>query len=387
VLRGYLQPSVFGVFLLLSFYFVTKNKYAEAIIAIAPAAAIHANYLFLGGILTILYLIQARFEKKSMVAATILFMVVLPYSIYVLKNFFLLDAEIKTAIDQAVMACYESNLHVNPSNWINPKFFVQLVALVIGTMAVWNTRFLNLFLTISGTAIVLTVIAYALESAVLISLNPWRFSIVLIPVSIATILARVIRSGIWSSVRPFLIALFGSICAMLVYYRIFGNSSAEFLHQWIIIHLGFTLVLTIATLWLSKRDWYSKLLEFLLLVALFVVGVTDMYVEKATKQNSKQFQAISSVKRENEPKTIYVVPTNWTSFRLNARKAVYVDDNLVYGPALPGLIQRQKHHDSCSSSSVYTEIVNSFPMGTTIRVITPSTVFHQPQKKSKSSAE
>ncbi|MCB9187575.1 MAG: hypothetical protein H6601_12625 [Flavobacteriales bacterium] len=367
VLRGYLQPSVFGVFLLLSFYFATRKDFTAAILAIAPAAAIHANYLFLGGIMTIINLIQARFEKKTTLTSVILLVLVLPYSIYLLKNFLLLDEATKTAIDQAVFAGYESNLHINPSNWVNPKFFFQLTILTLGVFAVWKTRFRNLSLGIFTVAAVLTVLAYAANSTTLISLNPWRLSILLIPIAATAILSKLVSGGVWNSLKPVIISLFSSVCLMLVYYRIFGNPSIEFLDQWSLAHVFFTIGIVATTIWLSKWEWFSKSLNPLLIIALILVGITDMFIEKKTKSNSEQFQAISKLKG-TEPNTVFIIPPDWTSFRMNAQKAVFVDENLVYGPALPSLMNRLE----LVKTNDYTKILSSIPAGTTIKMITPT---------------
>lgn len=367
VLHGYLQPSVFGVFLLLSFYFATRKNFTAAILAIAPAAAIHANYLFLGGILTVLYLIQTRFEKKTILASVALLVSVLPYSIYLLKNFLLLDEATKTAIDQAVLAGCESNLHINPSNWINPKFFFQLTILVLGIFVIWETRFRNLFLGIFTVAAVLTVLAYVTNSTTLISLNPWRLSILLIPIAATAILSKLVSGGVWNSLKPVIISLFGSICLMLVYYRIFGNPSIEFLDQWSLVHVFLTIGIVATTIWLSKWELFSKSLNVILILALVVVGVTDTFIEQKTKSSSEQFQAISKLKG-TEPNTVYIVPPNWTSFRMNAQKAVFVDENLVYGPALPSLMERLE----LVETNDYAKILSSIPAGTTIKMIAPN---------------
>lgn len=367
VLRGYLQPSVFGVFLLLSFYFGARKNFTAAILTIAPAAMMHANYLFLGGILTTMYLIQARFEKKTILSSVVLLVSVLPYSIYLLKNFFLLDPAIKTEIEQAVLAGFESNIHLNPSNWVNPKLFIQLTVLFLGTIAIWKTRFGSLFLSISGVAVVLTAIAYFTENTTLISLNPWRFSILLIPVSVSVLLGKLVSTGTWNLLKPIIVALIGSTCVMLVYYRIFGNSSPDFMNEWSMIHAVLSTVVVAASIGLSKWEWFSRSLNPLLVIALLVVGITDTFIDQKTKSTSEQFQVIAKLKG-SEPNTVYIIPSDWTSFRMNAKKAVFVDENLVYGPALPSVMERLE----LVETNDVPKILSSIPSGTTIKMIAPN---------------
>jgi len=365
VLRGYLQPSVFGVFLLLSFYFATRRNFSAAILAIAPAAMMHANYLFLGGILTILYLVQTRFEKKSIAVAGLLLLIVLPYSIYLANNFILVDAETKTLISEAVSKTYESNLHINPRNWVNAKLFLQIAVLFLGFFALRKSHIQKLYFSILSISVALTVFAYLLDSTTLISLNPWRFSIILVPVSIAAIVSRIVGSGVWSILKPVLIGLTGNICLMLVYFRVFGNPSQEFIHDWLLAHGFISLFAVVVTIWVSQYEWISKRLNLLIVAALIVVGLTDYWIEQKSKASSEQFQAIAKLKG-TEPNTIYITPPDWTSFRMNAQKAVFVDENLVYGPALPSLINRLE----LIKSDDYKKMLGSIPAGTTTKLIT-----------------
>jgi hypothetical protein len=382
VLRGYLQPSVFGVFLLLSFYFAARRNFSAAILAIAPAAMMHANYLFLGGILTVLYQIQARFEKKTMLASGLLLLAVLPYCIYLLNHFLLLDPETKTAINKAVMSGFQDNIHINPNNWGNPKFFVQLATLLLGLASVWNTRFRSLFLSILVVAAILTAIAYGTGNTTLISLNPWRFSILLIPISVTAVLSKFVSSGVCSMLKPVVIGLIGGICVMLVYYRISGNPSQGFHHDWLMMHRVVSLSLVLGCIWLSRYEWISKQLNLLVIAALIVVGLTDFWIEQKTKADTEQFQAIEKLKGA-EPNTIYIIPPDWTSFRMNAQKAVFVDENLVYGHALPSLMHRLELMESHN----YKDILGSIPVGSTVKLIAPSSSLMEEAISSESLTE
>ena len=364
VLRGYLQPSVFGVFLLLGFYQAIKRNWFFAILSLAPAAMMHANYLFLGGLLTAIYLIQARFEKKSLLASLILLASVLPYSVYLLNHFVLLDESLKSSINDAVMAGFVENLHINPSNWLNAKFYLQLVALSLGGLMIWTSTLKRTFFGILVTAVGLSVVAYVLNSTTLISLNPWRLSIILIPISITVILSRIVASGLWESIRPFVFGCFASIGVALIHYRIMGNSSQEFLVQWWSIHSMSFIVFSVGCFLLSKKDVLSKIIEPAMVFGLIAIGVIDLYIEEISRDNSHQFQVIKEVRATEEPNTVYIIPPEWTSFRMNARKAVFVDGNLVYGPGLPSLMTRldlaTEAYESGDFGPVLDQIPNEF---------------------------
>jgi hypothetical protein len=217
----------------------------------------------------------------------------------------------------------------------------------------------------------LTAFAYATDNTTLISLNPWRFSILLIPVSVVAILSNIVESGLWNLLRPTTIAIVGTLCVMLVYYRIFGNASEAFHNQWLMIHSALTAGTVTIIILLAKREWFSKLLEPLLVIALMVVGMTDIFVEQSTKETAEQFQAIAKLKG-SEPNTLYIIPPDWTSFRMNAEKAVFADENLVYGPALPSLMQRLEMAINASETNDYTKILDSIPFGTFVKLIAPN---------------
>lgn len=384
VLRGYLQPSVFGVFLLLSVYFGSKRNFTAAILSLAPACMMHANYLFLGGILTILFIVLSRMEKKTVLAAALLLLAVLPYSIYLFGNFILLDESLKSAIDQAVMSGYSENIHLNPSNWLGAKLFMQAAILILGLFAIWKTKLSNTFLCLLASSIGLSAFAYLSDNTTLISLNPWRFSIVLIPISSALIIARIVSGSFWEMARPAVFGLIASVSLAFVYYRIFGNSSHEFMQQWWMIQMVILAILIPTTIFLSRQNHLSKTIEPMVVVSLIVVGLVDSFVEKISRSNSEQFKVISQLGSEEDPKTVYIIPADWTSFRLNARKAVFADQNLVYGPALPTLISRLEELKNVSKTGNYLFLAPSTTNGTTVKLIAPK---HQKVENALSSKE
>jgi hypothetical protein len=154
---------------------------------------------------------------------------------------------------------------------------------------------------------------------------------------------------------------------MLFYYRVFGNPSQEFLHYWLLAHGFISLFTVLVTIWLSRYEWISKRLNLVVIFALLVVGLTDYWIEQKTKADTEQFQAIAKLKG-GEPNTIYIIPSDWNSFRMNAQKAVFVDENLVYGPALPSLMNRLE----LMKANDYNAMLGSIPAGTTIKLIAPN---------------
>ncbi|MBL4587172.1 MAG: hypothetical protein JKX84_08980 [Flavobacteriales bacterium] len=331
VLRGYLQPSAFGVFFLLSMHQGMKKNYSAAILSLLPAVIIHANYLFLGGLITVLLLFLSRFEKKSLVSAGFLLLCVAPYSIYILNHFVFLDSEVSSAINAAVNLGFEENIHLNPNNWMNPKFYLQLITMFFGMIFLWKTSLRNIILGITVLGIGLTLTAYLTNNITLISLNPWRFSIILMPISTTIILSKLIGSSSWVSVRLFVLSAISTISFALIYYRIFGNGTSEFLTNWRIIQL-FGFILILSTIWFISKKSILKFLEPMVILGLILVGISSLYIDNISRKNSTQFQVISIISKKTEPNTIYIIPPSWTSFRMNAQKAVLQIKILFTGP-------------------------------------------------------
>ena len=373
VLRGYLQPSVFGVFLLLSLYLAMQRKFVLAILFVAPAALFHASYLFLGGIVTLLILFQSNFGKKSLLASGILLLLVLPYSYHIFSHFIQLDDGLKKAISTAVMAGFQDNIHINPNNWLNAKFYLQLVIIALGSVLLWKTRLRTILVGTITFGLLLTMLAYGLNNATLISLNPWRISVLIMPIASAAVVSRIVASGIWTIIRPHILSFIGVACVALVWYRIFGNNSANFMTTWTAIQAAAFIIVSISAGFVFRNETLNKLLAPLIIIAIITTGVVDKYVDSLSRTNRDEFKAILAINKNEEPSTIYIIPPSWTSFRMNAKKAVFADQNLIYGPALPGLMNRLKMLETAYDNQDFSAVVNSIPAGTTVKLIASPT--------------
>lgn len=381
VLRGYLQPSVFGVFLLLSLYFASRRNYVAAILCIAPAATLHASYLFLGGLLTIIYLVQSNFEKKNLLAATVLLLMVLPYSYYVFNHFVQLDESVKTIVNDAVLAGFEENIHLNPTNWLNAKFYLQLAIMLAGAAAMWYTRLRGLILALFGFGIMLSLLAFGLDNTTLLSLNPWRISVLIMPISAVAILSQIVQNGVWKVLRPHIFSSILVISSALIVYRVLGNPSDAFLNTWKMVQIAAFILVLLSAGFIFKNEWIKKLLVPSVFLALLLVGEADRYVHNLTRSNTEQFKVITAISKEYEPNTVYIIPPEWTSFRMNAQKAVFSDKNLVYGPALPSLMDRLELISDVTENQDYRLILEAIPDDLQVKLITTSSSHFEENKE------
>lgn len=369
VLRDYLQPSVFGVFLLLSLSFALKRNHVRAVVALIPAASIHANYLFLSAILTIIYLFWTNFERKTLVASLALFLCTIPYAIHIGRNFVFLDEVTTNEINNAVLAGYEDNIHINPQNWLNPKFYLQLTLVAYALVITRNGYLGQLMWTIILAMVTITAFAFFTDSTTLISLNPWRLSVILVPIAISVVIAKIVKNMNWEQLRPVVFGLIGGICLALIYYRLFGNDSEAFISPWRLFLTVAVIVSVIVLTGISQFEKRFRLIEWLVVIALISVGGTEMYLQQTYLEQSAQFKAIERVKASNDRNTVYIIPPEWTSLRMNANKPVFVDNNLVFGPILPGINERLSMVREAYRTGDFSELRSTVPDSVQLRVV------------------
>ena len=248
-----------------------------------------------------------------------------------------------------------------------------MVVLLAGVSLSWNTRLRGLMLSIVGLAVGLTLFAYFTENTTLISLNPWRLSVILIPISSTFILASVASSTIWRSLKPYVLGAVIIGCVGLLLHRVFGNGSEEFRMLWITIQLV-GLACVVALVYVANKRWetiLSKSLSLIVIASLVLAGLADTIVNRVGMNNTDQFQCISYLNGAQELKTVYIIPPSWTHFRLNAQKAVFVDENLIYGPALPNLMNRLEAVEKAYVSGDFNEVEKSIQDGISIKLIAP----------------
>jgi hypothetical protein len=259
---------------------------------------------------------------------------------------------------------------LNPSNWINPKFIIQLMILFLGSALIWKSKSRNVFFSVLIAAVGLSAIAFASGNTTLISLNPWRLTVLLVPAAAATLLSRLVASSFWDVLKP---VVFGAVAAStisLAYFRIFGNSSTQFLANWYMTTGVLMLASIIAVALMSSNQTLKKAVAPLVILALMIVGFTDRQIETQSKRNQPQFAVIDQLKVA-EPNTVYIIPTSWTSFKMNAQKAVFTDENLVYGPALPALLFRLEMVRTAELSGDFSTILSAIPTSNRVKLIAP----------------
>ncbi len=186
-----LQPSAFGVFLLLSIYMYLRGNAYLAVLAAVFAATVHPTYLLSAGVLTGCYMLdsylQERRFKTSLSYGLLGLLFVLPV-LYNSLNVFLVGDESAAVQAQQILVYFRIPHHAVVSEWLNLVALTKIVLILLTLFVARRTR-LFLILAISNLVLlVLTIIQLTTGSTQLALIFPWRLSIYILPLSTAVIL-------------------------------------------------------------------------------------------------------------------------------------------------------------------------------------------------------
>lgn len=334
LLRGYWQPSVFGVFLLLGLALTIEANMAGALICYAVAGAFHANYMLLAAPLVVSTTVLglSRGAWGNLAVGLVVSGAVLAYPLYWSWMEFAPTSTIHAkAISNAVAQLGKAHSHFDPITWLNPKSIIQLLMLSVAIYVFRAERTLRFVLVATVVFVFTSVVALALPGSMLYSFTPWRFSVVLVPLFMALALAKVvvIRPQLGSSV------LFAGVVAVvgMAGFRVFGAGATLHIWKW-----GLTSALVLAAVvGLLAANTIQPLLRLIALAMLFlgaVGGWVAHLLEIKAIENSDQYKLATFV-RQLPDATPILIPADFTSFRLMAEKPVLVDANLHHSPMLP----------------------------------------------------
>ena len=189
-----LQPSVFGVFLLLSIYLFLKGKSVLAILAVAAAATIHPTYLLSAGTLTAAYLllifVNERDIRKVLVLGGLALLAIAPTLLAAVQVF----AGGGQATEQARQILIEFRIphHAQVGWWLDATALVKILITILALYVIRRTQLFYILLICAITALGLTLAQIALQSSALALLFPWRLSTFIVPLSSAIILAYLV---------------------------------------------------------------------------------------------------------------------------------------------------------------------------------------------------
>lgn len=202
VLGAGLQPSVFGVLLVLSVCTFLHNRPLLAVTWSSLAAVMHSTYLLSAASLTLAYLyllVRDRRIREALFAGLWALLVVAPVLVYILRNFAPSSPE-AFAEAQHLIAHFRIPHHAQVERWLDGIAWAQIGWVVAAIGLVYRSRLLVVLAVPFVLGFVLTLVQIAAGNDTLALLFPWRISAILVPIATAIILARIVQSfAAWSA--------------------------------------------------------------------------------------------------------------------------------------------------------------------------------------------
>jgi len=187
-----LQPSAFGVLLMMSLAAFVSGRPVFAASLAAVAAVIHSTYLLPAGLMTLGYMIalfRVGNTRPALISGAVAFLIVLPVLVFNTQTFLAGEShELREA--QRIFARVRIPHHTLFERWFDWVAGVQIGVMLFALMLIRNTRLFLPLLVPTALSIILSVIQVLTDSDSLALLFPWRFSVLLMPLSVAIIAAK-----------------------------------------------------------------------------------------------------------------------------------------------------------------------------------------------------
>jgi hypothetical protein len=194
VLGSMLQPSVFGVFILIGLALFVRGRVLLGSAVTAGAGIFHPTYLLPAAMLTLGFMsslgIAGEYRRMLLVGITAL-AVAGPVAVFSLRSFGPTNPEV-FAEAQDILVNFRIPHHTQPALWFDRVAAAQILWMLVGIALARRTRLFWILLVAFLVAAVLTLVQIVTQSASLALLFPWRVSAVLVPMATAIILARLV---------------------------------------------------------------------------------------------------------------------------------------------------------------------------------------------------
>jgi hypothetical protein len=187
------QPSVFGVFLLLSIYaFLCRRRFLAAFLLVF-SAVMHPTYLLSSGVMTLTYMAVVYREetnaKKALSLGIFNLILILPLLSFLYIYFSPTSPELWSK-SKAVLVAVRSPHHFNPEVWLGGLVYLKLAMMAAAIYLARNTRLFLIMLLPFSIATILTVAQVLWGNNSLAILTPWRMFIFLVPLSLCIIVGH-----------------------------------------------------------------------------------------------------------------------------------------------------------------------------------------------------
>jgi hypothetical protein len=202
ILGAGLQPSVFGVLLVLSVSTFLHDRPFLAVTWSSLAAVMHPTYLLSAASLTLAYLyllVRDRRIREALFVGAWVLLLVSPMLIYVLRMFAPSSPETFTEA-QHLLAHFRIPHHAQVDRWLDGIAWAQLGWVVTTMYLVRGSRLFVILVVCFVFGLALTLMQVRTGNDTLALLFPWRVSAILVPIATAIVLTRMVQSlAFWFS--------------------------------------------------------------------------------------------------------------------------------------------------------------------------------------------
>ncbi|HLC14810.1 MAG TPA: hypothetical protein VJL89_01110, partial [Thermodesulfovibrionia bacterium] len=195
ILGQYLQPCVFGVFIVTSIYAFLRDKPYVAVVYLALSATFHPTYILSAAVLTCAYMVVIFVKKtnlgKVLLVGTLSTVLVIPILAYTYLNYRPTTADI-TSQAQSILVDTRIPHHAKPAKWYNKSTVYQIIVVVLGIYLARRTKLFLVMLLPFIAATLLTVVQVVTTNKSLALMFPWRISVFLVPIASSIILGFIV---------------------------------------------------------------------------------------------------------------------------------------------------------------------------------------------------
>lgn len=188
-----LQPSAFGVLLVVAVAAFAHGRPIWACALAAGACLFHSTYLLPSGLLVggfLAELLRQRRGRTALVAAGVSLAVVAPAVLYTLLRFDPFDAGSEHALH--TLARVRIPHHCVAARWFDVVAGLQLAWVALGLVLLRGTSLRYPFAVATAGGVALTALQLATDSDALALAFPWRLSVLLVPLATAVILTKLL---------------------------------------------------------------------------------------------------------------------------------------------------------------------------------------------------
>jgi hypothetical protein len=194
VLGAMLQPSVFGVGLIVAIYLFVTGRHFAAAICTALVPTLHFTYALPAAFVTagfLAALLAQRGVRTALALGAVTLALVAPVTLYNWIQFGPSSAE-TFAQAQEIMANLRIPHHARIDLWLDWIAGVQIGWIGLSLVLAWRTPLFPVLAVPAGLAALLTIVQAATGSQALALLFPWRVSAVLVPIATTVIVSRLV---------------------------------------------------------------------------------------------------------------------------------------------------------------------------------------------------